>query len=79
MVTTTIYNGKLTQMGFKHGVARNVAGYTVDIAVSPNGFDDYVLDIMVALNNQKLSNETLAEINAEIERTENEILAIFGY
>ena len=79
MVTTTIHNGKLAEMGCKRTVARTVAGYTVEIAVAFNGFDDYVLDILVGLNNQKVGDEILAEIRNEIALKESEIFASFGY
>ena len=79
MVTTTIHNGWLAELGCKRTKTRNVAGYTVEIVAALNGLDGYVIDILVGLKGQKVSTETLAEINNEIERSQNEILAIFGY
>ena len=79
MVTTTIHNGWLAELGCKRTKTRDVAGYTVEIVAALNGLDGYVIDILVGLKGQKVSAEALAKINAEIKQTENEILAIFGY
>ena len=78
MVTTTMHKGKVSRLGFKRWIVREVAGVAVQVVVDRNVNDDFILDIVVGYGDE-VATDKVAEVEAYINNNKTEILAIFGY
>jgi hypothetical protein len=73
-----MHKGKVSRLGFKRWIVREVAGVAVQVVVDRNVNDDFVLDIVVGYGDE-VASDKVAEVEAWINNNRNEILAIFGY
>jgi hypothetical protein len=73
-----MHKGKVSRLGFKRWIVREVAGVAVQIVVDRNINDDFILDIVVGYGDE-VATDKVAEVEAWINNNRNEILAIFGY
>jgi hypothetical protein len=73
-----MHKGKVSRLGFKRWIVREVAGVAVQIVVDRNINDDFILDIVVGYGDE-VATDKVAEVEAWINNNKTEILAIFGY
>ena len=73
-----MHKGKVSRLGFKRWIVREVAGVAVQVVVDRNVNDDFILDIVVGYGDE-VATDKVAEVEAYINNNKTEILAIFGY